>query len=190
MCVSTIQEVIQTNNRKQLENLFHKHQFTDFKWIDPHNIVVSQWVRMKCTFGCKEYGKNACCPPNTPSLNECRTFFSEYREGVVFHFAKKVEKPEERHEWTKGVNSRLLSLEREVFLADNPKAFLLFMDSCGLCKNCAEERIECKNKRSARPTPEAMTVDVFSTVKQLGYPIEVLSDYSKTMNRYAFLLIE
>jgi len=80
-------------------------------------------------------------------------------------------------------------LEREVFLDDNPKTFLLFMDSCSLCKECAEERVRCNNKKSARTTPEAMAIDVFSTVKQLGYPIKVLRDYSETMNRYAFLLV-
>lgn len=178
------------NNRKQLESIFHKYKFTDFKWIDPKDITISHWVRMKCTFGCREYGKNACCPPNTPPVDECKIFFSEYTQGAVFHFTKKLEKPEQRHEWTRGINQKLLRLEREVFLSGNHKAFLLFMDSCSLCQECGEKRSECKDKRSARPTPEAMSIDVFSTVRQLGYPIEVLLDYSKTMNRYAFLLIE
>ena len=178
------------SGRKQLETFFLKHKFKDFKWINPKNIVVSHWVRMKCIFGCVGYGKSACCPPNMPSVDECANFFHEYREGVVFHFEKKVQKPEDRHEWTRGINERLLRLEREVFLAGNPKTFLLFMDTCGFCKECAAERINCRNKRSARPAPEAMAVDVFSTVKQIGYPIEVLQNYSKTMNRYAFLLVE
>jgi hypothetical protein len=42
----------------------------------------------------------------------------------------------------------------------------------------------------SRPTPEAMSVDVFATVRQVGYPIEVLSDTSQKMNRYSFLMIE
>lgn len=145
---------------------------------------------MKCMFGCVEYGRIACCPPNTPSVDECKTFFGDYSVGVVFHFEKKVEKPEERHEWAKGINERLINLEREVFLAGKSKAFILFMDSCSLCKNCTAERLKCGRKRSARPSPEAMAVDVFSTVKQIGYPIKVLRDYSQTMNRYAFLLVE
>jgi predicted metal-binding protein len=178
------------SSQKQLEALFLRHGFTDFKWIDPKNIVVSHWVRLKCMFGCKEYGKNACCPPNTPSIQECRSFFNEYRQGVVFHFEQKFDKPEQRHEWTKGTNQKLLSVEGEVFLAGNPKTFLLFMDSCSLCAECAEERGKCLNKKCARPTPEGMAVDVFSTVKALGYPIEVLRDYSAVMNRYAFLLIQ
>jgi len=35
-----------------------------------------------------------------------------------------------------------------------------------------------------------LAVDVFSTVRQGDYPIEVLPEYSRAMNRYAFLLIE
>ncbi len=178
------------SSRKQLETLFLKHGFKDFKWINPQNIVVSQWVRMKCMFGCKEYGKNACCPPNTPSVQDCKSFFSEYSEGAVFHFEKKLEDPEQRHEWTKGINVKLLSLEREVFLAGNPKAFLLFVDSCSICTECAAERAKCSNKRSARPAPEAMAVDVFSTVRGIDYPIKVLGDYSEPMNRYGFLLVK
>jgi predicted metal-binding protein len=178
------------SSRKQLEELFLKHGFKDFKWIDPQNIVIAQWVRMKCMFGCKEYGKNACCPPNTLPVQECRSFFREYSQGVVFHFEKKFEKPEQRHEWTKSINAKLLSLERKVFWAGNPKAFLLFMDSCNLCTDCAQERVKCKNKMSARPTPEAMAIDVFSTIKALDYPIKVLKNYSETMNRYAFLLVK
>jgi len=177
-------------NRDQLEALFKKHSYTDFKWFDPRDIVVARWVRMKCMFGCLEYGRTATCPPNVPSVSECQQFFREYSTGVIFHFEKTVEKPEDRHGWSKKVNQELLKLERDVFLSGYQKAFLLFMDSCGICAECSGKREECKNPKSARPSPDAMSVDVFSTVRKYGYPIEVLSDYSKAMNRYAFLLIE
>jgi predicted metal-binding protein len=64
------------------------------------------------------------------------------------------------------------------------------MDSCCICDDCPGVREECKNPRAARPSPESMAVDVFSTVRRYGYPIEVLSEYSQAMDRYAFLLIE
>jgi len=67
---------------------------------------------------------------------------------------------------------------------------VLFMDECRLCENCSGERDTCTNKEDARPGPEALAVDVFSTVRSIGYPIEVLRDYGDEMNRYAFLLIE
>ncbi len=85
---------------------------------------------------------------------------------------------------------RLVDLEREIFLAGYMKAFLLPMDTCELCEECVPERADCKHPKRSRPTPEGLAVDVFSTVRSLGYPIEVLKDFSKTMNRYAFLMIE
>ena len=178
------------DDRTELEALFEGHGYTDFKWINPKDIIVSQWVRVKCTFGCAEYGKNATCPPNVPSVSECRRFFDEYSTAVIFHFEKMVDEPEDRHAWSKGVNQELLKLERAVFLTGYEKAFLLSMDSCCLCADCPGVREACKHPRSARPSPESMAMDVFSTVRQYGYPIEVLSDYSQAMNRYAFLLIE
>lgn len=177
-------------DHQALETIFNQHGYTDFQWIDPQEIVVAQWVRMKCTFGCSEYGHNACCPPQTPSVPECRQFFSEYSTAAIFHFATAVNKPDDRHDWTKGINLGLSRLEREVFLAGYRKTFLLFMDSCCLCSKCKEIRTECKNAPMARPAPEAMAVDVYETVKKVGYPIQVLTDYDQVMNRYAFLMIE
>jgi predicted metal-binding protein len=178
------------SDRTQIDTILTQHGYTDYKWINPQEIVVAQWVRMKCVFGCSEYGKNACCPPNTPTVPECRRFFDEYTQGIIFRFEKSVDKPEDRKLWSEQVNLGLSKLERDVFLAGNQKAFMLFMDSCQLCPDCASTRADCKNAKAARPAPESMAVDVFSTARKFGYPIEVLSDYSQAMNRYAFLLVE
>jgi predicted metal-binding protein len=176
--------------RAALEALFAQHGLTDFRWIEPRRIVVAQWVRIKCAFGCGEYGRNAACPPNTPSVAECREFFREYRTASVFHFAHAVETPEQRKPWAREVNAQLLQLQQAVFLAGYPKAFLLFMDSCRVCAECTGVRAQCRVPQSARPSPEGMAVDVFSTVRQVGYPIEVLTDYRQAMNRYALLLVD
>ena len=177
-------------NRKELEEMFRRHGYKDYKWVDPKGIVVAQWARMKCMFGCKNYGRCGTCPPNVPTVPESEAFFKGYRTGVVFHFSKAVDRPEDRFAWTRKVNSKLLDLEREVFLSGYYKAFLLFMDSCNLCASCSAVREKCKNPKRARPTPESMAVNVFETVRKIGYPIEVLPDYSRSMNRYAFLMIE
>ncbi|MHC4942037.1 MAG: DUF2284 domain-containing protein [Planctomycetota bacterium] len=174
----------------ELEALFQKHGFDDFKWIDPARIEVSQWVRMKCKFGCSHYGKNASCPPNTLEVHECREFFGEYSDAAVFHFVGTLEDPEARFAWTKEINKRLSNLESEVFFSGFRKAFMLFMDSCYLCEECMADRQECKHPKLSRPAPEAMAVDVFETVRRYDYPIEVLSDYKQEMNRYAILLVD
>jgi predicted metal-binding protein len=178
------------NKHKRLEELFQDHGYTNYTWINPKKIIVSQWVRMKCMFGCGEYGNAACCPPNVPSVAECVKFFSEYNDAVIFHFRKKVDQPENRHQWSKKVNLKLSKLERKVFLSGYEKTFLLFMDSCSVCANCAAKKEGCKNPKIARPAPEALAVDVYSTVRQFGLPVQVLKDYSEEMNRYAFMLIQ
>ncbi|NWG04946.1 MAG: DUF2284 domain-containing protein, partial [Syntrophaceae bacterium] len=111
-------------DQKELEKMFKRHGYEDFKWIDPRGIVISQWARMKCMFGCKNYGKCGTCPPNTPSVAECKEFVRGYKTCVIFHFTKKVAKPEDRFDWTRKVNLKLLKLEREVFLSGYYKTFL------------------------------------------------------------------
>ena len=178
------------NKYEELEALFARHGLTEFRWVQPGNIATGQWVRLKCMFGCGGYGRNASCPPNVPSVAECRQFFDEYTLAAIFRFEKTMADPAERHAWSAEVNEALLALERDVFLLDYPKTFLLFMDSCGVCEECAGRREECRAPSSARPTPEAMAVDVFTTVRRCGLPIEVVKDYDRPMNRYAMLLID
>ncbi len=178
------------NHSEELAAVFEKHGCSDYKWIESQDIVLGQWVRMKCLFACPRFGRQVGCPPNIPSISECRQFFSEYDQGVIFHFEKTLELPEERRDWPRGVNQRLLKVEREVFLLGHEKAFLLFMSSCKICEDCTGVREECKHPGKARPTPEAMGVDVFTTVRRLGFPIEVVQDYTRKMDRYAFLMID
>lgn len=178
------------NDPGKLEQVFQRHGFDDYTWIDPEKIVVAEWVRMKCRFGCEEYGKNASCPPNLPSVGECRAFFGEYRRAVLFHLKKGVRSMEELKKWVKVVHLRLVKMEKEIFLSGYHKAFVLMVDSCCLCQDCAGERAACNNPKQSRPTIEALAVDVYQTVRQAGYPIEVRSDFSQEMDRYALLLLE
>ena len=175
---------------RELEKIFIKHGYEDFRWIDPKDIVVTRWVRMKCTYGCPNYGKSCSCPPNTPPISECRELFAEYENCAIFHFEQKLDDPEARHKWSRRINLDLLKLERDVFVAGYHKTFLMFMDTCGVCTECAQVLEQCKQPKKSRPSPESMGVDVFSTVRKCGYPIEVLSEYDNGMNRYAFLLTE
>ena len=101
-----------------------------------------------------------------------------------------MDKPEDRHPWSAKINARLVKLEREVFLAGFERAFLLFMDSCSFCKECTGDRETCEMPRMARPAPEAMAVDVYSTVRQFGFEINVRTDYDQKMDRYAFLMVK
>jgi predicted metal-binding protein len=178
------------SNYQQLNRIFKDHGFADYRWIKASEIKIAHWVRFKCMFGCSSYGKKGTCPPQVPSVDQCRAFFSEYQDVVIFHFAKKVDKPEDRVPWSRELSKSLIKLERDVFWAGYQKAFMLFMDECRLCDDCTGTRDSCVNKDDARPGPESLAVDVFTTVRSVGYPIEVLRSYQQEMNRYAFLLVD
>ena len=146
---------------------------------------------MKCLYGCAEYGKNAACPPNAPPVDACARFFREYRRAVVFHFAKTLEKPEDRHAWSRKIN--LESPEARQARCSRPASS---RPSCcpwtaaELLRGLPGVRTACKELKLSRPSPDALAMDVYSTVRKIGYPIEVLSDYGQEMNRYAFLLVD
>jgi predicted metal-binding protein len=175
--------------RSTVDAVLIENGYTDYRWIDPADIVVAQWVRMKCMFGCVEYGHGATCPPHTPPVADCERFFREYRQALILHFEGLMDNPDDRHAWSAKINAGLFKLERAVFLAGFERAFILFMDSCAFCKTCSGTRETCDQPRMARPAPEAMAVDVYSTVRKAGFTIHVRTDYNQKMDRFAFLMV-
>ncbi len=180
---------MEKKEQHKLNTLFEEHNFKDYKWIMANEMKVSQWVRMKCMFGCDEFG-NASCPPNVPSVEDCKAFFNEYEYIVIFHFEKIVKKDDYPKDWAQDVYNKLLELEKAVFLSGYYKAFLLSLCSCSFCGDCMKTRIDCNKPLLGRPTPEALAVDVFATVRPQGFPINVLNEKETKMNRYAFLLVK
>lgn len=115
---------------------------------------------------------------------------SEYHDVAVFHFENQSETPEARKAWARDTAQKLLNLERAVFIDGYYKTLLLSFTGCALCESCIGSRSECKNPRLARPGADSLGIDVYATVRSIGYPIQVLKDPTEPMNRYAFLLIE
>jgi len=175
---------------QKIEKMARAHSLKDFRWIQPKSIITGHWVRTKCTYGCPGYGKRGCCPPQVPPVVDCEKFFREYRSGLLFHFAKKLKRPEMRFPWSREVNQRMLDLEKEVFLAGYYKAFVFPQAPCRLCKQCRGSKQDCRHPYSARPTLEAFGVDVYATARKMGYSIQVLKGYEEEMNRFGLLLIE
>ncbi len=172
-----------------LETIFEDAGFSDYKWIVPEQIVVAQWVRMKCMFGCPNYGRKGACPPQTLSVADCERFFNEYSDAVVFHLRYQNDDYDERIRWTRKTAVKLAELERKVFLAGFERAYMLLFGGCYICEECTGDRTQCKNPERARPAPEGLAVDVFSTVKKLGYPISIRTDTSQAADRYVFLMV-
>jgi len=176
-------------NRTKIESILHNRNFSDYKWINPKEIVVTHWVRVKCTFGCADYGLGT-CPPNTPSVQDCGSFFKEYESGLIIRLNKFADKNAYPSDWSKEMTNKLLDIEREIFLLGFQKVFLLNQTCCSLCEDCSGNRLDCKNKTKSRPSPESFAVDVYKTVRNAGLNINVVAENPSEMNRIAILLIE
>jgi predicted metal-binding protein len=176
-------------SRENIESILTNQDFSDYKWINPKEIVVAHWVRAKCTFGCADYGSGT-CPPNTPSVEDCKNFFNEYETALIIRLSKFADKNSYPSGWSKDMTAKLLDIEREIFLSGYQKVFLLNQTCCSLCKDCSGNRLGCKDKTRSRPSPESFAVDVYSTVRNAGLGINVVSQNPAEMNRIAILLIE
>lgn len=176
-------------SKSEIESILVDRGFTEFAWIKPKEIVVANWVRVKCTFGCDGYGAGT-CPPNTPSVSECERFFNEYETGLIIRLTKYADKNAYPTEWSGEMTNKLCAIEREIFLSGSHKAFLLNQSCCTVCKDCSGNRINCKDKIKSRPSPEGFAVDVYQTVRNAGFKINVVADSPSEMNKIAILLIE
>jgi predicted metal-binding protein len=176
-------------NKERIESILKKQDLADYRWINPHEIVVAQWVRVKCIFGCGNYGL-AACPPNTPSVDECDRFFKEYKSGLIIRLNKFADKDSYPSDWSREMTNKLLDIEREIFLAGFQKVFLLNQARCSLCTDCSGNRAECKDKTKSRPTPESFAVDVYQTVRNAELDINVIANTPAEINKIAILLIE
>jgi predicted metal-binding protein len=176
-------------NKEEVDQLIKQHGFADYKWLVPEqDIIVAQWVRFRCVFGCKNYGKKGSCPPAVPSIEDCRKMMYEYENAVMLHFPMQSATQDD----IRKLMCQLVELEHDIFLAGFYKVFLLQFDSCKLCNDCTADgtRIKCINKIMSRPGSDAMGIDVYKTARNAGYPIQVVKNRSDAMNRYAFLLID
>ncbi len=176
--------------KEPIESLLVEYGFKDFRWVAPEAIAVRQWVRFLCVESCPSYGKKAVCPPHVPAIEECERFFSEYHAAILIRFEMKAHHRDDDPEVFQDIDRRLIELEKRLFFEGHPKVIVLPATICYRCEECAGRKDLCRHKESARPTPEALGVDLFETVKSVGYPLKVIKDLDETMNRYALLMVD
>jgi predicted metal-binding protein len=201
-------DMIAKNIDVLLSELSEIHQ--DLKLISADIIVVADWVRFKCRYGCRAYGKHLCCPPFAPAVDETRRMISEYRYAVLVKFEAEPQPellPHHIHHalWdsiTK-MHKTIYELERKAFLSGCYKAFGMGALPCTLCESCViEEKLErnenigpvdmlrCRHKDIMRPSMEACGIDVLKTLENAGYDSGILKDYSERVELFGLVLLD
>jgi len=91
------------------------------KLIDTATVVVEEWVRWKCLYGCPLYGKDASHPPCAPNAASTAKVMGEYRTAILLNSSR-----------GKSLTEVAVRLEGEAYRSGYHKAFALTALSSGL----------------------------------------------------------
>lgn len=149
----------------------------DARILRADQVVVKEWVRWKCRFGCDSYGKSLMCPLYSPTPKETQALLKEYSDALLFRTKSSTPK------------SLATKLEKQIFLG-YPPALAFTYGSCKLCKECNLNGGYCFKPLEARPSMESCGISVFDTAMNAGYEMKVLKSKQQEYLRYNLILIQ
>ncbi len=124
--------------------------------IPTSRIVVAHWVRLKCQYGCPDYGKWKSCPPYSPDPDTTRKILAEYEEALLMKSISHTKATD------LAVSVMFWLYSQGIF-----KAFPMGSGRCYLCEEC--HPFDCRHPEKAYPSMEACGIDVMGTVKMAGW---------------------
>ena len=141
-------------------------------------IVLDPRTYLKCMYGCKDWGKNWTCPSAPGALKpwDFRAIIKHYRSAVLVHTADK-----------KLSQKISYALERRAFV--DGFYFAFSMSDCSLCEQRAHPE-PCLLPKQARPSMQALGIDVYATARRQGLPLSTLKDESEDQNWYSLVLVD
>jgi predicted metal-binding protein len=159
-------------------------------------VVVDERVRLKCAVPvCQGYGNYLHCPPNTLSVEEFRGILARFRQALLVQVVSQrssvdldagglagkdaAELEEELHGEPNRLLGRIITgLEAAAFKAGYPYAAAFSGGLCLLCPRCVgvASGEPCRHPFEARPSMEAVGIDVLRTAANAGLPISLSSD--------------
>lgn len=167
----------------------------DARVIPAGDIVVDDRVPVKCWIPqCSVYGQSYNCPPNTMRPDETRRLVAQYEWAVTF----KVDVPPDVIVWEQATAPDRSKAYRSVTLIANAVESAAFYDGhyfsvgfgAGSCKTafCREvdclaiKGEECRISLRARPSMEAVGMDVFKMAVDLGWDIYPVGSGAESEN--------
>lgn len=165
--------------------------------IDTSSIVVDERVRLKCRVPvCDSYRKNLMCPPYVPSVAEFRETLSLYSKGILLQVTAELKKDitgkaaADVFLPAKKLHALVNFAEKKAFSDGFYFAAGFIGGCCRLCDECAAVHggSHCRFPFSARPSMEAMGIDVIATLGKAG--IAVSFPVIDTVTWTGLLLIE
>ena len=156
--------------------------------LAPALVVTADWVRLKCRFGCDDYGQSRTCPPHSPTPDQTRRLLDEYSRAILLGTG-----PHTGYDDAGRHSARLrrttTDLERRLFLAGYHQVWSLGCGPCETCPTC-DLGTPCVDPEHARPSLESCGVDVFTTVRNAGWRIDVVQDHEDEYRFFSLVLVD
>lgn len=186
---------------------------TDARVFDAQDIVVDERVRLKCCVPvCRNYNVSLMCPPNVMPLDEFRDVLARFKKALLVQIAYNVPdwmldrihatedlaalyKDETYlNGWVQTylaakntLNTIANRIEAAAFKVGLKYATAFSAGKCTLCEACAGIGNRCRNPYKARPSMEAMGIDVGETARKAGLPFEEVASDRIVLNALVLL---
>lgn len=148
------------------------------------DIIYDPRSRIKCRLNtCGNYGTNFQCPPSLPDIETYIDMNSRYKLALLAQSEEKCasevyDEAMEKQAKAQGLNllKALVGLERSCFGLGFPYALASAGGSCKICNPCKARLGEkaCAHPELARPSMEAMGIDIAATCRRAGYSADFL----------------
>src|SRR5512136_2587574 len=123
------------DNYDQVLKMVKKFGASDAKIIKSSQVVVRDWARLKCRFGCDGYGKSLTCPPFSPTPDEFKRVLAEYKWVVLLKFDVIPSMTvDQMVAYESNIHGIVVKMEREAFLKGYYAAFGMAAGSCPYCE--------------------------------------------------------
>jgi len=181
---------------KDLVSAARKFGADEVKAISTKDIIIDKRVRLKCGIPvCSDYGRHLLCPPNLMSVDEFSEVVGLYKRAIIVQvvsdvdsleksnrpldaaLCESVEKSTNTVKWERRLHDVVNRLETHAFKKGFYLAAGLIGGSCSLCRECVTPASgeRCRHPFQARPSMEAMGMDVVATCKRVGLPLNLSS---------------
>jgi predicted metal-binding protein len=173
---------------------------TEAKIIPAHEIILDERVILKCQVPlCNEYGNHLLCPPNSPSLAQFRGVLKKYSNALLIQLRTPVDQlgSESEEGRKKAIYARANELHEIANVVEKAAQELGFTfaagfigGACKLCDPCVGVKSgkPCKHPFKARPSMEAVGIDVHLTAQRAG--LEFSPDIEKAVVWNGLVLLE
>lgn len=152
--------------------------FDDVLEITTDSVVVTEFAKNKCAFGCSSANLKHCQANEIP-FEETGRLISRYTRAFLIKGTP----------GTGEFQRKILEAERLAFIGGFHKAFAFWSGPCHICPACDLDK-PCLNTKNRRPSMEGSGIDVFETVRNNGETLKTLASKNEFVKYYGLLLLE